>query len=109
MVIDIDAAKVINVMTKTHIDIPDDAKEVNMCKAIEDLINDSKAEGRLEGKNEGIAEGIVRGRTEGIIRGRYEGVVETLIGLVGDNLISIKDASARLGISEDAFTAMLRK
>ena len=104
-VIDIDAARVINVMTKTHIDIPDGAKEVNMCKAIEDLINDSKAEGRLEGRREGRNEGV----TEGITRGKYEGAVETLIGLVRDNLISIKDASARLGISEDAFAAMLRK
>ncbi len=101
MVIDADAARVINVMTKTHIDIPNDAKEVDMCKAIEDLINDSKAEGRLEGINEGINKGIVRGRNEGVI--------ETLIGLVNDNLLSIKDASARVGISEDDFTAMLRK
>ena len=112
-IIDADAARVINIMTKTHIDIPDDAKEVNMCKAIEDLINDSKAEGRLEGRLEGRREGRREGRnegvTEGITRGKYEGAVETLIGLVRDNLISIKDASARLGISEDAFAAMLRK
>ena len=57
MVIDVNAARVINVMTKTHIDIPEDAKEVNMCKAIEDLINDSKAEGRLEGEAKGRLEG----------------------------------------------------
>lgn len=80
-----------------------------MCKAIEDLINDSKAEGRLEGRREGRREGRNEGVTEGITRGKYEGAVETLIGLVRDNLISIKDASARLGISEDAFAAMLRK
>ena len=47
--IDAEAARVINIMTKTHIDIPEDVKEINMCKAIEDLINDSKAEGRSEG------------------------------------------------------------
>ncbi len=125
MIIDVDAARVINVMTKTHIDIPDDVKEVNMCKAIEDLINDSRAEGRnqgiaegrnqgiAEGRSQGIAEGITKGRSEGIIegisRGRSEGVVETLVGLVNDNLLSIKDASVRSGMSEDAFAAMLRK
>lgn len=64
-----------------------------MCKAIEDLINDSKAEGRVEGRNEG----------------RYEGVIETLIGLVNDNLLSAKDAAARLNISEADFTATLRR
>ncbi len=96
-VIDVDAARVINVMTKTHIDIPDDAKEINMCKAIEDLIKDSKAEGRNEGRAEGRNEG------------RHEGVVETLIGLVNDNLLSAKDAAVRLNMTEEAFIAMLRK
>ncbi len=105
MIIDADAARVINAMTKTYIDIPDAAKEVNMCKAIEDLINDSKAEGRLEGRNEGSAEGMSRGRHEG----RNEGRLETLTGLVNDNLLSIKDAAARVGMTEEAFTAILRK
>ena len=35
-----------------------------MCKAIEDLINDSKAEGRLEGLNEGRLEGLAIGSKE---------------------------------------------
>ncbi len=113
MIIDVDAARVINVMTKTHIDIPDDVKEVNMCKAIEDLINDSKAEGR----NQGIAEGITRGRSqgiaEGLTKGRMEGIamgkIDLMSGLVRDNFITVKDAAARLGMTEDAFAAMLRK
>ncbi len=112
MTIDADAARVINVMTKTHIDIPDDAKEVNMCKAIEDLINDSKAEGKLEGINEGIAEGIARGRNEGIAEGIAEGInmgkIDLMSELVRDNFISIKDAAARLDMTEEAFTAVLR-
>ena len=96
-VIDANAARVINAMTKTYIDIPDDVKEINMCKAIEDLINDSKAEG--------MAEGISKGKNEG----RHEGIIETLTGLVNDNLLSIKDAAARVNMTEEAFTAMLRK
>ena len=96
-VIDADAARVINAMTKTYIDIPYDAKEVNMCKAIEDLINDSKAEG--------MAEGISKGRNEG----RHEGYLDAIVGLVRDNLLSIKDAAARVGMTEDAFEAFLRK
>ena len=151
--IDAEAARVINTMTKTHIDIPDDAKEVNMCKAIEDLINDSKAEGITLGRNEGFSQGINKGRAEGIAlgrnegialgrnegialgrdegialgiskgiaegisRGRSEGITEGIaIGkinlmseLVNDNLLSIKDAAARVGMTEDAFAAMLRR
>ena len=116
-IIDADAARVINIMTKTHIDIPDDAKEVNMCKAIEDLIKDSKAEGRLEGINEGIAEGIVRGRNEGIaegiVKGRIEGInigkIDLMSGLVKDNFISLKDAAARLNMTEEGFAALMKK
>ena len=54
MTVDVEAARVINTVTKTHIDIPAEAKEVNMCKAIEDLISDSKAESRIEGINQGM-------------------------------------------------------
>lgn len=40
--------------------------ERDVCKAIEDLINDSKEEGRIEGIAEGIAEGIVEGEANAI-------------------------------------------
>ena len=53
MTVDVEAARVINAVTKTHIDIPKEAKEVDMCKAIEELINDSRAEGRNEGIDKG--------------------------------------------------------
>ena len=112
-------------MTKTHIDIPDDAKEVNRCKAIEDLINDSKAEGLAQGinkgraegitlgRNEGFSQGINKGRAEGIALGRNEGItmgkIDIMSGLVRDNYISSKDAAARLNMTEEAFSAMLPK
>ena len=84
-----------------------------MCKAIEDLINDSKAEGMAEGiskgRNEGIAEGMSRGRLEGRNEGRHEGYLDAMVGLVRDNLLSIRDAAARVNMTEEAFTAMLRK
>ena len=44
MMMDTEAAKLISAVTKTHIDIPEEEKEVDMCKAIEDIINDSKPE-----------------------------------------------------------------
>lgn len=111
MIIDADAASVISVITKTYIEIPDYAKEIDMCIAILDLINDSRAEGMLEGmykgRDEGIAEGMSRGRAEGRCEGRYEGILSTLIELVYDNVITIKDAARRIGMSEEAFTKML--
>ena len=84
-----------------------------MCKAIEDLINDSKAEGRLEGINEGIVKGRNEGIAEGIVKGRIEGInmgkIDLMSGLVKDNFISLKDAAARLNMTEDAFSAILKK
>ena len=35
--------------------------------------------------------------------GRREGIIETLISLVKDGILSIKDAAKRAGISETAF------
>ena len=100
-------------MTKTHIDIPDDAKEVNMCKAIEDLINDSKAEGLAQGINKGRAKGITLGLSKGRAEGRSEGItmgkIDLMSGLLRDNFISSKDAAARLNMTEEAFSAMLPK
>ena len=47
-------------------------EENDMCKAVEDLINDSKAEGRAEGEAKGRAEGeaitIFKLRRDGLIQ-----------------------------------------
>ena len=48
---------------------------------------------------EGRAEGLAEGRAEG----RAEGIIDTLISLVQNGLLSIKDAAAQLGITEVAF------
>ena len=57
----------------------------------------------------GIAEGINRGRSEGINEGITKGKIDLMSGLVRDNFISIKDAAARLDMTEEAFTALLKK
>lgn len=44
-----------------------------MCKVMEDLREESFAEGRAEGREEGRAEGREEGRAEGWIEGRAEG------------------------------------
>lgn len=55
---------------------------IRMCKAIDDMIKDSKAEGRLEGEE----------------TGRYS----TFVELIKDNLISISEAAKRLNMTEEA-------
>lgn len=52
-----------------------------MCKAIEEMMNDSKMEGKAE----------------------------ALVSLVKDGLLSIKDAAARLGMSEAEFQNTMNK
>ena len=43
------------------------------------------------------------GRREGRAEGRAEGIIDTLISLVKDGILSIKDAAKRAGITETAF------
>ena len=62
--IDADAARVISEVTKTNIEIQNSEEEIDMCKAIDDLIKDSKAEGESIGLSKGRAEGIVAGRAD---------------------------------------------
>ncbi|MBR1685616.1 MAG: hypothetical protein IJ708_10820 [Clostridia bacterium] len=54
-------------------------------------------------KNEGLEEGLLKGRVEGRIEGREEGIISTLISLVKDGILSIKDAAVRAGITEADF------
>lgn len=42
-------------------------------------------------------------KEDGRREGRAEGIIETLISLVKDGILSIKDAAKRAGITETAF------
>lgn len=79
------AAQVIKAITNTPIEIPEGLEEVNVCEAIEEMMKDSKAEGELKGK------------------------MDTLAGLVRDGLLSVKDAAARLNMTEAEFEAAMKK
>lgn len=50
MVIDREAALVIKTITKTTIEISEKEEKIDMCKAIDDMLNESKAEGKAEGR-----------------------------------------------------------
>ena len=88
-----EAARVIMAVTNTPMKIPKDAEVVDVCKAIDDMIRESKEAGKSEGKQEG----------------RVEGVVEALAGLVKDGLLPLKDAAARANMTENAFEAAAKK
>ena len=123
------AAKVIQAVTNTKIEIPENAEVVDVCKAVEDLMEDSREEGikkgrkegreegikkgREEGREEGIKKGREEGREEGIKRGREEGrkqgQIETLAGLVLDGKLDIKIAVASAGMTEQEFETEMEK
>lgn len=75
------AAQVIKTITHTPIDIPEGADEINMCEAIEKMMNDREKKGK----------------------------VEVLAGLVKDGLLNVKDAAARLGMTLEDFEAAMKK
>ena len=75
------AAQVIKAITNTPIEIPEGLEEVNVCEAIEEMMKDSKAEGKLD----------------------------AFAGLVKDGLLSVKDAAARWNMTEAEFEAAMKK
>lgn len=85
MLMEANAARVIKAVTNTPLEIPEGAEVIDMCKAVEDMMNDSKAEGRTEG------------------------MVAALAGLVKDGLLSLKDAALRANMTESAFEAEMQK
>ena len=72
-----------------------------MCKGLEEL----RAEGRAEGIVEGRAEGIAEGRAEGIA----EGTLKTLVALVQKGLLTMKDAAEQAGMTESDFQKKMQE
>ena len=57
--IEMNAARVIKTITNTPIEVSEEEGEIEMCKAIEDLIAESEARGRAEGETRGEAKGMI--------------------------------------------------
>lgn len=85
MLVEANAARVIKAITKTPMEIPEDAEVIDMCKAVEDMMKDSKAEGKAEG------------------------ALVMLAGLVKDGLLSVKEAAKRANMTESEFEAKVKK
>ena len=69
----------------------------------EDISGRREEEALAKGRAEGRAEGRVEGRVEG----RAEGSLETLFSLVRDGLLSVAQASGRLGMTEEEFASRM--
>ena len=93
MMLEINAARVIQTITNITLDLSEEVEEVDMCKAIDDMMQDSR--------KEGLAEGMEKGKAEGILF--------TLTSLVRDGILSVKDAAFRANMTESAFEAAMKK
>ena len=89
MMLEINAARVIQAITNITLDLSEEVEEVDMCKAIDDMMQDSREEGKAEG--------------------RTEGILFALTGLVRDGVLSIKDVAFRANMTESAFEAAMKK
>ena len=56
MIMDNDAARVIRDTTNTPIYVPDGKGEIDMCKAVKDMLDESKTKGLAEGRAEGLSQ-----------------------------------------------------
>lgn len=64
--------------------------------------------GKQEGRQEGIQEGRLEGRQEGRQEGRLEGKLEAYIDMVKEGFITVRDAAARLHITEEALQKQMK-
>lgn len=72
---------------------------IKMCE----VLDRAEARGEARGKAIGEARGKAIGEARGKVIGETIGIQRTLINLVKKNLLSIRDAAAEAGMSEEAF------
>ena len=89
--IEMNAVRVIKTITNTPIKVSEEEEEIEMCKAIEDLIAESEARGRAEGE--------VRGRAEGETRGEAKGMIEICLDMSFSKEDILKKLQEKLNIS----------
>ena len=87
MIFERNAAMVISATTHTSINISEKKETVDMCKAIEEMLADAKAEGE----------------NLGLTQGRLEGKFESLAELVKDGILDISEAAKWVDMSIEEF------
>ena len=117
MIMEADAARVISAVTRTPFKVDEDSEVVDVCKAIDEMMAESRAEGIAQGIEQGISQGRLEGKAEGLsegihaglAKGRTEGGIFALAGLVHDGLISLSVAAERASMTAAEFEAAAAK
>lgn len=99
--LEIGAAQVIKEVTNTKFQIPKGMEEVNMCEAIEVLMN------RRE--NEGIRQGLEQGISQGMAQGITQGKLSLLKDLVEDGTLTMEAAAGKVNMSVKEFEEYMKK
>ncbi len=79
------AAQVIKAITNTPITISEEEEEINVCQAVDEMIEDGRAEGELFG------------------------FIKAYTGLIKDGLLSVKEAALRMHMTEEKFVEEMEK
>ena len=111
-----DAAYLLRAVTNTKFPIPKNGEgTVNMCKAIEDMLKDSREEGIEQGRKEmrsaidemladsreeGIEQGEKKGRKEGLAAGKDSALLMSIKNLAANMKTSVENAMNLLGIPD---------
>ena len=101
--------EMLNEVTNSKLKISETEETVDMCKAIQDIRNEGRAEGEAQGRAEGEAQGRAEGRAEGEFIGRLLGSLNMLYELVCDGLLTISQAAAKAKLSEEQFKIQMEE
>ena len=80
-------------------EVNEDGGRVNMCKAIDEMVNTARKEGYLEGYKEGYKIGF----EEGLQIARQEGRNQMLAKLYAEKVISLEKACAEAEMTKEEF------
>ena len=95
--LELNAAQVIRAVTNTKFQIPKGTEVVNVCEAVEVLME--------RRKNEGIQQGLEQGKSQGITQGK----LSLLQDLINDGTLTIEAAAAKADMTVEEFTESIKK
>lgn len=95
MTMEVNAARVIQAVTGTKFRISKETEVVDMCQAIDEMMEDSREDGMKEGMVQGVAKGLEKGK------------MEALTNLLKKGTISIQDAADCMAMSVAEFKKLV--
>ena len=96
-------------MKETNIENPEIIVKDKRILELDTIVTEVKQSEEWEAIKMNILEiGIAKGKEEGLKEGLKEGLMRTLIELVKDNLLSVKEAAKRADMSQEEFEKLLK-